>query len=334
MWAFDYSTYIQYSLTILIALYALWHVRTPNKKDLTLCVILTILGIISYTFGSLNGYDTNMRAIVVPPLFLLTINSKSERLLKPLFVVALIAYIIEIILFYTELNFWTHLTRFGHIRPFGLFLDVHLSGLFLATSMFLFGHKYIGGFISILSLSLQTPISYSLVFLKKKNILVFILFLIITITLLDKVGHLKVDYTSLSSSEKVDLKGSDTSSMANVYLSFLKSTFNKCYLIGCSSNDVEVEMVEGGYIGLFMDIGLMRALYFFGFPWMLLYTWFVFRISRSKVLPAIYFMSLLHYPLVFGIITTVLLAISINYYNKIVSVRKYYVVSSERIPSD
>ena len=76
-------------------------------------------------------------------------------------------------------------------------------------------------------------------------------------------------------------------------------------------------MVEGGHLGLFEDIGLMRALYFFGFPWMLFYTWLVFRISRSKVLPAIYFMTLLHYPLVFGIITTALMAISINYYNNI-----------------
>ena len=334
LWALDYSANVQYSLTIIIALYALLNVRMPNKKDFTLCVILIILGIISYTFGYLNDYDTNMRAIIVPPLFLLIINSKSERLLKPVFVLSLIVYILEIILFYTKLNFWIPLTRFDLIRPNGLFLDIHLSGLFLASSLFLFGHKYLGGLISILSLSLQTPLAYSVVFFKKKNILVLMLFLTMTIILLNKVGHFEVDYASFSPTEKVDLKGKDTSSMANVYLSFLKSTFDKCYFIGCSSNNVEVEMIEGGYIGLFEDIGLMRVLYFFGFPWLLFYTWLVFRISRSKVLPAMYFMTLMHYPLVFGIITTALLAISINYYNKIVSVRKYYVVSSERIPSD
>ena len=328
MSGFEYSKELQYTLTILIAIYALRHFKKPKIKDFNLCVILTVLGIISYTFGTHNGYDTNMRAIIVPPLFLLIINSKSERLLKPLFVFALIVVILETILFYTELNFWLHITRFGLIRPYGAFLDIHLSGLFLATSFFLFGHKYIGGFISILSLSLQTPIAYSLVFLNKKNILIFMLFITLTIILLYRVGHLEVDDASFSSTEIVDLKGSDTSSMANVYLSFLKSTVDKCYFIGCSSNNVEVEMIEGGYIGLFMDIGLMRALYFFGFPWLLFYTWFVFRISRSKVVPGIYFMTLLHYPLVFGIITTALMAISINYYNNIVSVKKYYLASS------
>jgi hypothetical protein len=334
LWAFDYSTKLHYSLTIIIALYALLSVRTPNKKDFTLCVILIILGIISYTFGTLNDYVTNMRAILVPPLFLLLINSKSERLLKPLFVLSLIVYMLEIILFYNKSNFWIPITRFHLVRPFGLFLDIHLSGLFLASSLFLFGHKYLGALVSILSLSLQTPISYSVVFIKRRNIWFFIIFSTIIIFLLYEVGHLEVDDASFSSTEIVDLRNSDTSSMANVYLSFLKSTVHKCYFIGCSTNDFNVEMVDGGYIGLFHDIGLMRALYFFGFPWLMFYVWFVFRISRSKVLPAIYFISLLHYPIVLGIITTALLAISINYYNKIVSVRQYYLVSSERIPSD
>ena len=69
LWAFDYSSTVNYSITILIGIYALSNARMPNKKDFTLCIIISVFGLLSYTFGTLNGHITNIRGIILPSLF-------------------------------------------------------------------------------------------------------------------------------------------------------------------------------------------------------------------------------------------------------------------------
>jgi len=304
----DYSPYVQYSITIIIFLYSLLTLKQIKFAGIVLFLLVLLFGVISFTIGILKELAVNPRAIAVPILFLITINSKSYKLLKPLFIYCLLITIIEILLGLTGLHFWGILTRLGLPRLHGGFLDIHLNGIFLCTCLYIFGHKYIGGIISLLTVSLQTPIAYSVVFMNKRNIKFCIFFLVILFYLLYIVGHLKSDQKS---------------SMLEAYLSIGNSEFSDCYLLGCSSIYLQIGQSKKKVAGLqadyYEDVGFTKVFYFFGIPWFIFYTLLVFRFSKSKIIPLIYFLSILHFPVVFGVVTTCLLAVSINYYN-----RKYY----------
>ena len=302
----NYAKYIQYPLLITIVFYSFLSLRPIKKKEITLVLWISFLGVISYVIGvSSNAIDPNIRAILVPFIFLIVVNSRSDRLLKYIFWYCLTFAIFEEILFFSGLTLWTSLDRFGFLRPYGGFFDGHLSGLFIASTLFLFGKKYLGAFITIIFLALQTPIAYSLIFINKRTLKFALLFSGITIYFLYSVGHLKVEQKD---------------SMINAYLSFNEYSFDYCYLLGCSSNIINTEkIIKKDSYRFIDDVGLFRVLYFFGAPWLLFYTYFIIRRSKSKVLPLMYLVTILHYPIVFGVLTTALLAISINYYNRHIS---------------
>jgi len=297
----NYAVYVQYPIVIIIFLYSLLSLKLL-KKDIIFVMITLFFGVISYITGTSLGMETNTRAIIVPLIFYVVINSRSDRLLKIIFWYCLVFTIFEEVLFFSGVSYWGTLGRFGFLRPFGGFLDNHLSGVFLAVTLYIFGHKYLGGFIATIFLSLQTPLAYSVVFFNKKNIKFALLFLGLVIYLLYFVGHLKIEQKD---------------SMLNAYIAMKEYSFDTCYITGCSANSINTERVVNvdsfRYID---DVGLIRVLYFFGIPWILFYTYLVFKKSKSIVLPLIYCMTILHYPVVFGVLTTALLAMSINYYNR------------------
>ena len=99
----DYSPYVQYSITIIIFLYSLLTFTFKKIKfsDINLFLLVLLFGVISFTIGILKELNVNPRAIAVPVLFLITINSKSYKLLKPLFIYCLLISVIEI---FIEIN--------------------------------------------------------------------------------------------------------------------------------------------------------------------------------------------------------------------------------------
>ena len=295
-----YSPWVQYTITVLIFLFSLWHIKPLSRIDIMLVLILISLGILSYYSGAFNEFPTNIRAILVPIIFIVVLNSNSYKYLKPLFIYCLFITILEYILYYSGLGFWRDITRLGILRPFGGLLGMHSTSLFLAVSLYLFGLPILGGFLAVLMMNLQTPIAYSVLFLRKKYILVFLIFSSVIFIALFKVGHLDVN---------------SSVSMMNSYLEFFNYEYNYCFYIGCASNVIVIEGVQ--QYGIIADNGLVRTSFFFGVPWLLIYFILIFRNSKSKALPIVYYLTILHYPVAFGIVTSAIIGISINYFNNI-----------------
>jgi hypothetical protein len=297
----NYAVYVQYPIVIIIFLYSLLSLKLL-KKNIIFVMLTLFFGVISYITGTSLGMETNTRAIIVPLIYYVVINSRSDRLLMIIFWYCLVFTIFEEVLFFSGVSYWGTLERFGFLRPFGGFFDNHLSGVFLAVTLYIFGHKYLGGFIATIFLSLQTPLAYSVVFFNKKNIKFALLFLGLVIYLLYVVGHLKIEQKD---------------SMLNAYIAMKEYSFDQCYLMGCSANEINTERIKNTGSRRFIDdVGVLRVLYFFGVPWFIFYTVLVFKKSKSVVIPLIYWITILHYPVVFGVLTTALLAMSINYYNR------------------
>ena len=107
---------------------------------------------------------------------------------------------------------------------------------------------------------------------------------------------------------------------ANYYLFllcqlFFQNDFSYCYIFGCASNMI---IIEGEEIeGLFTDNGFVRTSFFFGIPWLILYFILIMKSSKNKLLPIVYYLTILHYPIAFGIINTAIIGISLNYVNNI-----------------
>jgi len=264
------------------------------------------LGSLSFVAGRLDGLPSNIRPMLVPIIFIIVFNSNSYKYLKPLFIFCLCLTIIEYIGFFADQNIWRDLVRgvsfvgFHFLRPYGMFFDVHSNSLFLAISLFLFGYRIFGGLVAIFLLTLQTPIAYSVLFLKKKYVLIFLTFSLLISYLLLKVGHLNPDTPH---------------SMLYAYLKFFDYEYNYCSYIGCASNIIIIEgEIQKGEI---LDNGFVRTTYFFGIPWLISYFILLMGVSKSKLLPVVYFLTILHYPVAFGIINTAIIAISLNYFNNI-----------------
>ena len=162
-----------------------------------------------------------------------------------------------------------------------------------------------GGMSSLLFMSLQTALAYLVVFFKKRYIFSLVLFLVILL------------YIVSISSAHLDINSKH--SMVSVYYSLIDIQYNACFIYGCASNIADLTDLDSSYIlyrGYMEEIGFLRILYYYGVLWLLVYFWLIMRLSSSVVLPVMYFMAMVHYPVVFGLLTTALLALSINYYNK------------------
>lgn len=107
--------------------------------------------------------------------------------------------------------------------------------------------------------------------------------------------------------------------MLAVYYSLIDIQYDPCYLFGCASNITALSDPNSRYVlysrNYIEEIGILRVIYYYGILWLLLYFLLVMRSSRSVALPAMYFFTVIHYPVVYGVLTTALLALSINYFN-------------------
>jgi hypothetical protein len=322
----------QYPIVIFVIIFSLMTQKSLSRINVLLVTILVCFGFISFCYGLYFDFIVSGRGVLIPIIFFIVLNSQSYKLLHILFIYSLFVIIIESLLYYTgnahmitsTLNFigssWyvpaeRHLVGsmdmilFKNLqvspgaiklyRPIGAFVDLSLSGLFIATTMYIYGHKYIGGLFIILAMTLQSIIAYSVVFINKRS--PFIIFLIITIVgfFILNSGHLNYNYP-------------DT--MINIYINTFIYDFDSCYIIGCSTNYIETT-VNGNKVWS-GDNGFIKVFYYFGIPWLFIYLYYVFRNSITKILPLIYFITIIKDPVGYGMLGTILLAISINYYNK------------------
>ena len=124
-----------------------------------------------------------------------------------------------------------------------------------------------------------------------KRFVLFTLFSIIIIYTLLKTGHLS---TSLNIS------------MINAYLSFSDYDFSICYIFGCASNIII--LTGQSEFGVIEDNGFVRLFYTFGILWFIGYSFLCFRVSRDKLLTLGFFVTILHYPVSFGLLGTCLMA--------------------------
>ena len=103
-------------------------------------------------------------------------------------------------------------------------------------------------------------------------------------------------------------------SMISIYKESFKYNYDFCYIFGCASNDI---MIEGKEMGVTKDNGFLRASFLFGIPWILSYFLFLIKTSKSKLLPLVFFATMAHYPIIFGVLGATISGIVINYYNNI-----------------
>ena len=66
--------------------------------------------------------------------------------------------------------------------------------------------------------------------------------------------------------------------------------YNYCFYIGCASNVIVIEGEQ--QFGLIADNGFVRTSFFFGVPWLLIYFILIYRNSKSKVLPILYYLTI------------------------------------------
>ena len=149
----NYAEYVQYPIATLIFILSFLNIKKIRKTDLILVSLLILLGSISYSIGKFYGYPSNIRAILVPIIFIVVYNSNSYKYLKPFFILCLLVVIIESALFYFGLSFWRHITRgrdiigFSFLRPYGLFFDDHSTSMFLAISFFCLATEFWAGLL-------------------------------------------------------------------------------------------------------------------------------------------------------------------------------------------
>jgi hypothetical protein len=299
--------YPQYSIVIFVILYSLFTFKKVNVQDLILLLIMLMLGLISTLFGLQKGLDVNIRGIVDPIIFILVVNSKSYRLLKPIFVASMMFVACEYILYYSNIEIWSNITRYGLLRPYGLFFSTTITSTFIALTLFVYGWEILGAFGAVIMMTLQVPFTYIIILVKdlnfKKSLFIFS-FALLIILLLFNIGHLDSKYKA---------------SLISTYIISFQEGVHGCYLIGCATNTIIMDVSEKSNLSRISDNGILRSLYYFGLVWIFIFYYLVLKNSKNKLLPTVYFLSILHYAVVFGVLGVTLLGIHINYLN-----RKYY----------
>jgi hypothetical protein len=289
---------------IFVVFFSIFTLKKTNLKEIVLLLMLMTFGLISFSFGMLKGHDVNIRGVVAPLIFMIVVNSKSHLLLKPLFVISIMFLVVEYISYYSNNLYWTPIVRFGMLRPFGLFFNTTITSLFIALSLYTFGWKFLGGVVSIIMMSLQTPFTYIILYfnkLKIKNIIFASSFAICLYLLLNNIGHLDPNYEA---------------SMISTYVISIQEGYHECYLYGCATNAITFNVSEERYISRIADNGILRSLYFFGPIWIFLYFILILRKSKNKLFSFVYLLSILHYAVVFGVLGAALIGIHINYINR------------------
>ena len=303
----DYYQYVQYPIAILIFITAFRLSIKIHKSQFLLLLFMVILTCGSLINGLTKGLVINPRGLIIPIIFIVIAKSNLYKYFKHIVYIVVFFTLLEYVLYYSGYPFWHSLSRFGLLRPVGIILDLSLNSLFITTSLYLLGHPFFGGVLAITFMSLQSAICYSVLLIKKNNYLYFTIISIIILIVIIQLGHLKLEGL-----------GSE-SSMINAYKSILYATYDSCVLIGCSSNNITIITTAPGIIE---DVGLIRASFFFGPLWIICFLILVLNESKSKLLPISYFITIVHYPVVFGILGTALLALSINYNNKFFTITK------------
>jgi len=307
----QFGKYIQYPLVILILCYSLLSLKKISFNDVLLGCCVLVAGFLSFFIVFLSdNVISNIKPVLIPLIFIVVLRSNSHRLLIPLLKLSLMAVLIEYIWHYsglTDFSQYNSLLRLGIVRPQGLFLDLHVTSLFVASALYILGYRVLGGVAAVSFLSFQTTISYMAIIFRKKNKNLLFLFLPLVVLVMYIAGHL--DPTSHTSALSILL------GIVGGEMSF--GEYN-CYIYGCNTYEIfSADRNNTDRLASWVnELGFVTTAYFYGVPWLLFYLFLVFNSSKSYILPLMYFLTMIHYPVVFGILPTALLALSINYYNR------------------
>ena len=254
-----------------------------------------------FALGSSLGLEVNLKTILATGLIAVMLADRiNPAVYLWLFRLMVVALMIDYVIAYAGLAN-IHLARYA-IRPFGLFLDVHLSGLFFCVALFAFGHRFLAIAMAAVMGSGQTLIVIIYLFFAAKitirRIPILVLICVITYFFLEEIGHLSVDPDSMS--------------LVNVYIqSFTPESFQAlhpaCFLVGCSSNILDSPLSYD----LLADIGLLRVAYQYGIVWVIVFLYLLRKYDFKYVLA--HLISLLHYPVAFGVLGLIVMILNLKY---------------------
>jgi len=303
---------LQYPLTvaILFVIFALRRFAISNSVAYAIkpgnfiaLAILFATSIAGFLFGSSIGLDVNFKTIFsVAILWFILADKVDPEIYRLLFGLVLALLMLEYLLSYSGL-IDLHIERHFAIRPFGLFLDPHLSSLFICLALFAFGHKFVAVALSLVMGSYQTTLAILFLFVVSKitirSIPILLVVMLLTYFALERIGHLSTNPDSIS--------------IVNVYLqSFTSYAFEgfdlRCFAIGCSSNISNSPM----NYSLLADIGFVRVAYQYGLVWVIVLMYLLRRFDIRYVLAHLV-ASLAHYPVSFGVLGLVLMLLNLKY---------------------
>lgn len=303
---------LQYPLAIAI-LFAIFALRKFAISNLVTYAIkpgnFIALGILlstsvaGFMFGSSIGLEVNFKTIFsVAILWFILADKVDSTIYRWLYGLVLVLLVLEYLLAYSGL-FDIHIERHLAIRPFGLFLDPHLSSLFICLALFTFGHKFAAAAVSLVMGSYQTTLAILFLFVASRitvrMVPILLVVVLVTYFALERIGHLSTNPDSIS--------------IVNVYLqSFTPYAFEgfdlRCFAIGCSSNISNSPM----NYSLLADIGFVRVAYQYGLVWVIVLIYLLRRFDIRYVLAHLV-ASLAHYPVSFGVLGMVLMLLNLKY---------------------
>ena len=186
----------------------------------------------------------------------------------------------------------------GFIAPLGGLFDMHSTRVVACRHTFCFWTKIFRFFYwSFLNIHADTNNLYNFIF-KKNNLLLYFLAVLFMLFVIYSMGMFELKYHNSNISAWLAL--------------FKYGIFQECLYLGCGSYDWK-HITDKGIIE---DVGFYRILYKNGILWFLIYSLFVYKKSKSKLLFLYFWGTLLHYPVIFGLVNSALLGIIMNYNNR------------------
>lgn len=251
------------------------------------------LAVLSNLNGLVQGLSPNWKAIIITSILAwLDFARPNRTVLQHLFWFVLSLLVLEYILAYSGV-YLGHLWRFSRIRPFGIFLDLHVLSFFVVFALLGFGRKYLAVLSGFIMGTTQSVLQLIVAMVRRVKPWMVIVLAAVLLGHLGSIGHLSVS-RNLG-------KGSD--SMLNVlWHGFRFDGQRECFAFGCG---IDVTQREEQY-GLSIDIGIVRIIYQFGIIWTVAVLTLLYRKYDFLLVSALFVVPLLHYPITFGILGSIL----------------------------
>ena len=128
--------------------------------------------------GFFTEHNITPRMLIVPFIVYFIIESKHHKSLDFIFVLLVLSLLYEYYCYYFKverihIEDYGKLERLGFLRPWGLFLDLHLTSLFIVLYFYAKFNSKIGWILGLIMFSAQTIIITLIMFKISRKILYF-----------------------------------------------------------------------------------------------------------------------------------------------------------------